>query len=145
MIQRIFGPGRPLKNHDSSLPFIQIFTMNTNQVARRLVDLCRQGKFAEAQRELFSEDAVSIEPYKSPAFEKETKGLKAIQDKLQKWDQMVEKTHSVDVSDPLVAEQSFAVTMHLKVTMKEQGDMDMQELCVYKLKDGKIISEEFFQ
>jgi hypothetical protein len=28
--------------------------------------------------------------------------------------------------------------------MKERGEMDMTELCVYKVKDGKITSEEFF-
>jgi len=28
--------------------------------------------------------------------------------------------------------------------MKERGHMDMTELCVYQVKDGKIISEQFF-
>jgi limonene-1,2-epoxide hydrolase len=33
--------------------------------------------------------------------------------------------------------------MRLDVTMKGQGRMDMSELCVYDVKDGKIISEQF--
>ena len=35
--------------------------MNTEQVARRLVELCREGKGQQAQDELYSKDAVSIE------------------------------------------------------------------------------------
>jgi hypothetical protein len=31
----------------------------------------------------------------------------------------------------------------MSVTMKEGSPMDMTELCIYKVKDGKIISEEF--
>jgi len=42
-----------------------------------------------------------------------------------------------------VAGSSFACTMHMDVTMKGQGRMDMTELCVYQVKDGKIVSEQF--
>jgi len=56
---------------------------------------------------------------------------------------MVEARHSLEVSEPVVAGNSFACTMHMDVTMKEKGRMDMTELCVYELKDGKIISEQF--
>jgi len=28
--------------------------------------------------------------------------------------------------------------------MKEKGETDMTELCVYSTKDGKIVKEEFF-
>ena len=48
------------------------------------------------------------------------------------------------VSDPLVAGNYFALAMHMNVVMKGAGPMDMTELCVYKAKDGKIASEEFF-
>ncbi len=118
--------------------------MTTSQIASRLVELCRKGDFHTTQTELFADDAVSIEPFASPAFEKETKGLKAILEKGERWDAMVKETHSMEVSDPLVATNSFAVVMSMKVTMKEHGLMDMKELCVYNVKDGKIISEQFF-
>ena len=117
--------------------------MSTQEIANRLVELCRQGEFEKALDELFSNDAVSIEPYATPAFEKETKGMDAIKEKGKKWNEMVAEMHSVTLSDPLVVTNSFACTMRLNVTMKERGPMDMTELCVYKVKDGKIISEEF--
>jgi len=118
--------------------------MTTNEIANRLVELCRKGDFTTAQDELFAEDAVSIEPHATPAFDKEAKGLQAIKEKGEKWNEMVKELHDANVSEPLVAGNSFACALKMHVTMKEGGDMDMTELCVYKTKDGKIISEEFF-
>ncbi|MEO6583406.1 MAG: nuclear transport factor 2 family protein [Ferruginibacter sp.] len=118
--------------------------MTTKETANKLVEICRSGDLEKAQKELFADDAVSIEPEASPAFEKETKGLSAILEKGKKFSSMVEKMHSITVSDPLIGSNSFAVTMRLDVTMNQEGRMDMTELCVYKVKDGKIISEEFF-
>jgi hypothetical protein len=122
----------------------QTSTMTTQEVANRLAEHCRQGKFEEAQKELYSEDALSIEPYATPDFEKETKGLKAILEKGEKFDSMVDTSHSVSLSEPLVAGNSFAFTLNMDITMKGKGRMNMTELCVYKVKDGKIVSEEFF-
>jgi ketosteroid isomerase-like protein len=118
--------------------------MTTKEVADRLVELCGKGDFESAQSELFADDAVSIEPYSTPDFEKETKGKEAIKEKGDKWNAMVDAVHAMEVSDALIATNSFAVTMRMHVTMKEKGEMDMTELCVYIVKDGKIISEEFF-
>ena len=118
--------------------------MSVNEIAARLVELCRQGKYDTAQQELFAQDAVSIEPGASPGFEKETKGLNAIAEKGKKWEQMVQETHELTVSEPIIAANSFACTMRMDVTMKEQGRMDFTELCVYQVKDGKIVSEQFF-
>jgi ketosteroid isomerase-like protein len=118
--------------------------MTTLEIANKLVELCRKGDFEKAQSELFSNDAVSIEQHATPAFEKETKGLSAIREKAKKWDSMVEEMKGLTVSDPLVANNSFGCTMRMNVVMKEQGPMDMTELCVCTVKDGKIVSEEFF-
>ena len=118
-------------------------TMTTTEIANRLVELCSKGDFENAQKELFADDAVSIEPHASPAFEKETKGLDAILEKGHKWSSMVEEYHEMKVSQPLVGENSFAATMFMSVTMKDMGRTDMTELCVYNVKDGKIVSEQF--
>ena len=118
--------------------------MTTNQIANRLVELCRQGKFETAQKELFAENAMSIEPQAGGGFEKETKGLKAIIEKGKQWNNMVESMKKLEVSEPMVASNSFACTMHMDVTMKNKDHMDMTELCTYEVKDGKIVSEHFF-
>ena len=118
--------------------------MTTQEIANRLVELCRKGDFETAQNELFADDAMSIEQEASPAFAKETKGKEAIKEKGEKWNAMVEEMKGLSVSDPIIAGNSFAAILNMKVVMKEHGPMDMTELCVYKVKDGKITSEEFF-
>jgi ketosteroid isomerase-like protein len=118
--------------------------MTNHEIAARLVELCRTGQFETAQKELYAEDAVSIEQEASPAFAKETKGLQAILEKGRVWDSIVVETHGLTVSDPLVAGDRIAIAMTFDVTMKERGHNVFKEIIVYKVKDGKIISEQFF-
>jgi hypothetical protein len=118
--------------------------MKTEEIARRLVALCREQKWETAQKELYAADVISIEPHETPGFPRETRGLPAILEKGKKFTGMVEKMHAITVSEPLVAGNSFACAMRLDMTMKGQGRMDMGELCVYEVKDGKIVAERFF-
>jgi hypothetical protein len=118
--------------------------MTTKEIASRLKKLCQKGEFETAQKELFAKDAISIEPMASEAFEKETHGLDAILAKGKKWNEMVAENHSMEISEPMIAGNTFALTMHMDITMKGQARTDMTELCVYHVKDGKIISEQFF-
>jgi len=118
--------------------------MITQQIADRLVQLCRKGDFEKAQKELFAKDAISIEQQATPGFEKETKGLDAILEKGEQFGTMLEETHSVSISDPIVAGNAIALSLHLDATMKGSGRSTMSEICVYEVKDGKIISEQFF-
>jgi hypothetical protein len=118
--------------------------MTTKEIAARLKVLCSQGKFEEVLDELFAADAVSIEPHAANGFEKETKGIEAIKSKGALWNSMVEENHGFSVSEPVLAENSFALSMGMDVTMKGRGRTQMEEICLYKVKEGKIISEEFF-
>jgi limonene-1,2-epoxide hydrolase len=117
--------------------------MTTKEIAEKLIAHCRQAAWEAAQRELYAQDAVSIEPCETPHFAKETRGLEAIFAKGRKFDSLVETMHGLKVSDPVVANSSFACTMSMDVTMKGAGRMQMTELCVYEVKDGKIVSERF--
>ena len=126
------------------MPTTATATMSTKEIAKKLKKLCEQGNFEAAQKELFAKDAVSIEPMASEAFAKEVHGLDAILKKGKQWEEMVAKNHSLEVSEPIVAGNTFALTMRMDVTMKDGKRMDMTELCVYNVKDGKVISEQFF-
>lgn len=117
--------------------------MTTAEIASRLVELCKKGDFESAQKELFADDAVSIEPHGTHDFAQETKGLDAILEKGKKWGEMVKEMHGGEVSEPLLADNSFAVTISMDVTMKDGKRMNMKELCIYHVKDGKIVSEQF--
>jgi len=118
--------------------------MTTKEIAARLVELCRNGQFDTVQNELFATDAVSIEPHATPGFEKETRGVDAILKKGERWNAMVEKVNSLTVSEPMLAGNSFAVSLGMDVIMKDRGAIKISELCVYTIKDGKITAEQFF-
>jgi ketosteroid isomerase-like protein len=118
--------------------------MTTVEIANRLVELCKKGDFEGAQKELYADDAISIEPHGTPDFEKEVKGLDAIFEKGRKWGEMVQEMHNMSVSEPLVSGSSFALTLSMDVSMKDGNRMDTTELCIYHVKDGKIVSEQFF-
>jgi hypothetical protein len=124
-----------------SLPFPQ--KMTTQQIADRLAGYCRQGKWEPAQRELYAQNAVSLEAQASPLFAQETRGLAAIVEKGKKFDAMIETLHGITVSDPLVAKDSFACVMTIDATMRGRGRAQMTELCVYEVNEGKIVVERF--
>jgi hypothetical protein len=118
--------------------------MTTRELADRLVELCRKGEFEQAQKELYSEDAVSIEPEESAGFAKETRGLKNIIEKGNQFQSMVEEVHECTTSDPLIGTNSIAFTLIMDISMKGRGRTRMEEICVYQSKDGKITGEHFF-
>ncbi|MFL5303928.1 MAG: SnoaL-like domain-containing protein [Polyangia bacterium] len=117
--------------------------MTTREVAERLVTLCREGNVEIAWKELYADDAVNLEPYGTAMFPQETKGLNAIIDKGRRFSALIEQVHAISVSDPLIAGSSFAYAMRLDVTIKGHGRMGMDELCIYQVEDGKIVSEQF--
>jgi hypothetical protein len=116
--------------------------MTTSQIAARLVELCRQGQFEQAQTELFADDAVSIEPDDAPV--ELAEGLDAIREKGREFMSGIETVHGIAVSEPIVAGSFFTVSMELDTTMKGRGRVRMEELCVYEVQDGKIVLEQFF-
>ena len=116
--------------------------MTTQEVATKLVDFCRQGQFDNAMKELYSPMIVSVEPDGAPV--KEVSGIEAVIEKSKNFSEMVEAFHGIEVSDPVVAENFFSCAMKMDVTFKGAPRADMEEICLYQVKDGKIIREEFF-
>lgn len=115
--------------------------MTVQEIANRLVELCREGKYEQVFQELYSPEIVSIEPEGSHWGT--VKGFEAMAEKAAKWQGMVEEVISGEVSDPLVADNYFSCTMKTKVKM-EGHVVNMDEVCVYQVQDGKVTSEQFF-
>jgi hypothetical protein len=91
--------------------------MNTQQVADRLVALCREGKYEQAQDELYADDAASVEMEGSPGGTLgNVKGLDAIREKGRKWGEDVEAIHGGTMSDPVIAGDWFSVASSLYET-----------------------------
>ena len=121
----------------------QTAIMTTQEVANRLAELFKENKWPEAQEELFSEDAQSIEPPHAQGLQT-VKGLDNIRKKAEQFNAMVEEMHGGYSTDPVVAGNHFSVGMGMDVTMKGQGRMKMDEIALYEVKDGKIVKEQFF-
>jgi hypothetical protein len=116
--------------------------MTTQQVANRLVELCRKGQIQQAGEELYSDDIHSIEPANAPT--KTAKGKQAVGKKGQEFAAMIQERHGGSFSDPIVCGRYFSSAMTLDATFKGKGRMVLEEICVYEVKDGKIVSEQFF-
>ena len=121
----------------------QVAVMTTQEVADRLYELFEQGKWKEAQEELFSKDAKSIEPPNAPGLHS-VEGLDNIKKKGEMFESMVEEMHGGYTGKPIVAGNYIAFAMGMDATMKGSGRMKMDEIALYQVKDGKIVSEQFF-
>ena len=117
--------------------------MTTNQIATRLVELCRQGQIDTALEELFAENAVSIEANEMMG-PKVVIGIEGIKAKSIAFQAGVEAFHGATISDPIVGGNSFAITWTMDATFKGRGRMTIEEVCVYQVNDGKITLEQFF-
>jgi limonene-1,2-epoxide hydrolase len=117
-------------------------TKSTSEVAHRLIELCREGKNMDAVNELYADHILSLEPKGSMA--ERTEGKEAVIEKETGFFMSVEEVHSSEVSEPLVAENFFSLTMKMDMTIKGMGRMKMDEVCVFEVNDGKIVFEQFF-
>lgn len=120
----------------------QTNVMTTQEVANRFNELAQQGRYDQILTELFSEDATSLEPEDSAM--ESVQGLIKIQEKAKSWNESVEEMHDGYCSPPLVAGDFFSCAMGMDVTIKDQDSMKMDEIAIYEVKDGKIVSEQFF-
>ncbi len=116
--------------------------MDTQQVATRLVELCRLGENMQAIKELYDQNVTSKEMPGTP--NEITSGIDAVIKKSEDWYATVEEFHGGEISEPVVAENHFSCAMKMDCTFKGQGRMQIEEVCVYKVNDGKITEEQFF-
>ncbi len=118
--------------------------MSTAEIAKGLVDMCRQGKNLEAVEKYYSDGVVSVESSAPKGMPAETRGIQAIKEKNQ-WFFDHNELHSEEVNGPFLGEKQFAVEFKMDVTQKASGKrMHMEEMGLYTVEDGKIVREHFF-
>lgn len=118
--------------------------MNTQAIANKLVALCKDGKNDEALTTLFADNAVSVEAQAMPGMEQEIKGLAAIKAKGAWW-MANHEVHSAVVTGPWPHGDRFIVGFAYDVTNKPSAQrMQLDEMALCTVKDGKIVREEFF-
>lgn len=113
------------------------------KIGEKLVELCKQGKNMDAIKNLYADDIVSIEATPMPEIGREMKGIEAVKGKNQWWSENHE-VHSMDVMGPYPHDDRFIVGFKLDATPKGGERMQMHELGLYTVENGKIVKEEFF-
>jgi SnoaL-like protein len=117
--------------------------MNTEEVAKKLVDYCRKGEWMKAIDDLYSKEIVSVEAREMENMPAEMRGIDQVRGKTEWWEKNME-VHSAKVGGPFVARDTFVVQFDIDVTDKaSKKRMQMSEVGIYKVKDGKVAREEF--
>jgi hypothetical protein len=117
--------------------------MTTEEVVARFNELAQQEKWFEIQDELFADHARSIDPEDSPYFGY-AEGRAAIRQKGLDWIAKVEEVHGAHTTQPLVCGNHFTVGRSFDLTVKDFGRVKIEEIMLYKVEAGQIVSEQFF-
>ncbi len=115
-------------------------------VGAALAEYCRKGDTYAGLDALYAENAVSVEAAAQPGGMGDTfEGIAAIRAKHDWWNGAHED-HGGEVSGPFFhGKDKFSLIFDMDVTNKEAGErMQMREVAVYTVNDGKIVHEEFY-
>jgi hypothetical protein len=115
------------------------------KIGTTLVQLCNAGQSEKAVDDLYSDRVVSIEGQGSEEMPARMEGIDAIRKKGEWWFANHE-VHSMKAIGPFCGhrEDQFVVQFELDVTPKATGKrMQMTEVGLYTLKNGKVAQEEF--
>lgn len=114
--------------------------MNTTEVANRLYQLCNQGDFKTCYEELYSADCQSIEADGSIC-----NGLEEMAVKGKEWNEGIEEFYGSNIGKPIVSGSHFSLAMGMHLKFKGAPEAtQFEEICVYQVRDGKVVKEQFF-
>jgi len=117
--------------------------MTTQELAARFNELAQQEKWFEIQDELFSDNVRSIDPADSPYFGY-AEGKAAVRKKGEDWVKKIKEAHSRNTTPPIISGNHFSVGRKVDITVEGFGRIKVDEIMLYEVKDGQIISEQFF-
>ena len=116
--------------------------MNTEEVAKKIVELVRKQAWHEALG-LYDDDVVSVEARSMDGGSPETQGIQGVREKVDWWVENMQ-VHDFVAHDPFVAHDRFVVQYDADFSDKKSGHrVQMSEVGVYTVKNGKIVREEF--
>lgn len=117
--------------------------ITVQQVAARFHELAQQDKWFEIQDELFAEDVRSVEPPSAQGLPNAA-GKLAVRRKGEMIVSQVEAVHRSFTTPPVIGGNHFAVGRELDMTVRGVGRTQMNEVMMYEVRDGRIVSEQFF-
>ncbi len=114
------------------------------EIGTQLVTLFNQGKAEECVDTLYADDVVSIEGQGTEEMPARMEGIDAIRGKNEWWFANHE-VHETKATGPFAGhrDDQFVVHFFLDVTPTGGERMQMNEVGIYTLENGKIAQEEF--
>lgn len=116
--------------------------MTTRETAEAFCAMLKAGQHEDAAARFNAEDIVSFEAMEGAMARVEGKpAVKAKSD----WWYANHDWHGGSAEGPFVNGDRFAVVFEMDVTAKQTGQrMQMREIGLYTVRDGKIVEERFF-
>ena len=118
-------------------------TLTIREVAARFNELAQQEKWFEIQDEFFADSVRSIDPPHSPYFGY-AEGKASVRKKGEEFVSRIEAAHGAFTSEPLVAGNYFSVGRKIDITVRPHGRIQINQIMLYEVRDGQIVSEQFF-
>ncbi len=118
--------------------------METQEMAERLYELCSSKLFAQAQIELYSNNAVSIEPANAKWGLETVKGKEALMQKGKSFMALVTEWHAASTGRPMVYGPFIFMEMQMDLTVHGLGKISIHEMGKFEVVNGEIISEAFY-
>ncbi|MBC7804574.1 MAG: nuclear transport factor 2 family protein [Akkermansiaceae bacterium] len=115
----------------------------TQEVADLYYALAQKGQLGQILDELYSPDAVSIEPENASQLPLRVEGLEAMKQKEQLFYKIFDEMHGGQCGKPVVSGAYFACAQSLDVTMNGQRK-NKEQMGVFEVDNGKIVKEQFF-
>jgi ketosteroid isomerase-like protein len=120
--------------------------MTTQELANQYYELFTKRQVAEIYEKFYSADIVCTEPEHALAIgvPTVTKGIAAVLAKSKSRQELIAEVHSFFSSEPVVGGDYFSVAMGRDMTLKSGQRMQLAEIAVFGVKEGKITTETFF-
>jgi len=118
--------------------------MNTQEIAQKLCEHCQNHTEAQGLKELYAENAVSVEAFSPEGQSPVSEGVAAIQAKHDWWGESYE-VHEINMEGPFVNGDKFSMIFEMDATEKASGQRwKGKEVALYEVENGKIARESFF-
>ncbi|MEP6950273.1 MAG: SnoaL-like domain-containing protein [Ginsengibacter sp.] len=114
-----------------------------HEVAAQFNKLAQQEKWFEIQDKFFADNVKSIDPPNSPYFGY-AEGKANVRRKGEDFVSKITEFHSARTTEPVVGGNHFAVGREVDITVQGFGRIQMNQVMLYEVKDGQIVSEQFF-
>lgn len=118
--------------------------MTVQEIGAKLVQLCNEGREQDAVKEFYADSIVSIEGSGSEEMPARLEGIDAVKGKADWW-YANNEVHGMKARGPFVGhrDDQFAVQFDMDLTPKGGERMQLTEMGLYTVADGKIVQEEF--